>query len=50
VLNAQSKRSVQGIVTAPGTVTVTSMKPRIVAASVFPEAADPAASQIPRTE
>jgi flagella basal body P-ring formation protein FlgA len=31
VLNVQSKRTVQGIVTGPNTVTVTSMKPRVAA-------------------
>jgi flagella basal body P-ring formation protein FlgA len=46
VLNMQSKRTVQGIVTGPNTVTVTSMKPRIAAAS----SADSAASQDTRTE
>jgi flagella basal body P-ring formation protein FlgA len=45
VLNVQSKRTVQGTVTGLGTVTVTSMKPRIAAA-----AADVASLQNPRTE
>jgi flagella basal body P-ring formation protein FlgA len=44
VLNLQSKRTVQGTVTAPNTVTVTSMKPRIIAS------ADPAIPHAPRTE
>lgn len=36
VLNPQSKRSVQGIVTGPGRVTVSSMKPRVTASLAQP--------------
>jgi flagella basal body P-ring formation protein FlgA len=46
VVNVQSKRTVQGTVTGPGTVTVTSMKPRIAAAA----SAAPASFQDSRTE
>ncbi|HET7679628.1 MAG TPA: flagellar basal body P-ring formation chaperone FlgA [Xanthobacteraceae bacterium] len=46
VLNVQSKRTVQGTVTGPNTVTVTSMKPRIAAVA----SADTASLQNPRTE
>jgi flagella basal body P-ring formation protein FlgA len=46
VLNMQSKRTVQGVVTGPNTVTVTSMKPRIAAAS----STNSAALQDTRTE
>jgi flagellar basal body P-ring formation protein FlgA len=42
VLNVQSKRTVQGTVTGPGTVTVTTMKPRVASAS--------SATQASRTE
>jgi hypothetical protein len=50
VLNPQSKRTVQGTVTGPGTVTVTSMKPRVVANIASADAADPITAQNPRTE
>jgi flagella basal body P-ring formation protein FlgA len=46
VVNVQSKRIVQGTVTGPGTVTVTSMKPRIAAVA----SGDAANSQDSRTE
>jgi flagella basal body P-ring formation protein FlgA len=46
VVNVQSKRTVQGTVTGPSTVTVTSMKPRIAAVA----SATPASSQDSRTE
>jgi flagella basal body P-ring formation protein FlgA len=46
VVNVQSKRTVQGTVTGPGTVTVTSMKPRIAAVV----STDTAGSQDSRTE
>lgn len=46
VVNIQSKRTVQGIVTGPSTVTVTSMKPRIAAVA----SAGAANSQDSRTE
>jgi flagella basal body P-ring formation protein FlgA len=48
VLNTQSKRTVQGTVTALGTVTVTSMKPRIAANIPSSEMSDLASN--PRTE
>jgi flagella basal body P-ring formation protein FlgA len=48
VLNTQSKRTVQGTVTGPGTVTVTSMKPRIAANIPSAEMSDLATN--PRTE
>ncbi|MEA2954208.1 MAG: flagellar basal body P-ring formation protein FlgA [Alphaproteobacteria bacterium] len=48
VLNTQSKRTVQGTVTALGTVTVTSMKPRIAANIPSAEMSDLAIN--PRTE
>jgi flagella basal body P-ring formation protein FlgA len=47
VLNVQSKRTLQGTVTGSGTVTVTSMKPRVAAIAA---AADVASLQNPRTE
>jgi flagella basal body P-ring formation protein FlgA len=47
VLNMQSKRTVQGTVTGLGTITVTSMKPRIAANLA---SADLATSKNPRTE
>lgn len=46
VLNPQSKRTIQGVVTGPSTITVTSMKPRIAAAT----SANVAALQDSRTE
>jgi flagellar basal body P-ring formation protein FlgA len=46
VVNVQSKRTVQGTVTGPSTVTVTSMKPRIAAVA----SAETASLQDPRTE
>jgi flagella basal body P-ring formation protein FlgA len=46
VLNPQSKRTVQGTVTGPNTVTVTSMKPRVAAVA----SADTASLQDSRTE
>ena len=50
VLNAQSKRTVQGTVTGSGTVTVISRTPRIVANTVPLATADEAPPPIPRTE
>jgi flagella basal body P-ring formation protein FlgA len=50
VLNPQSKRTVQGTVTGAGTVTVASMKPRIVANMASATVADPVTAQNPRTE
>jgi flagella basal body P-ring formation protein FlgA len=50
VLNAQSKRTVQGTVTGAGTVTVTSMKPRLAANMASSEATDPTNAPAPRTE
>jgi flagella basal body P-ring formation protein FlgA len=46
VLNPQSKRTIQGVVTGPSTITVTSMKPRIAAAT----STNVAALQDSRTE
>lgn len=46
VLNVQSKRTVQGTVTGPSTVRVTTMKPRVAAVA----SADPEPPQNPRTE
>jgi flagella basal body P-ring formation protein FlgA len=46
VLNLQSKRTVQGIVTGPSTVAVTAMKPRVAAVA----SADPASLKNPSTE
>lgn len=46
VLNVQSKRTVQGTVTGPATVTVTSMKPRVAAVA----SNDPASPQESRSE
>lgn len=46
VLNVQSKRTVQGIVSGPSTVTVTTMKPRVAAVA----SANPTSLQNPRTE
>jgi flagella basal body P-ring formation protein FlgA len=46
VLNVQSKRTVQGIVSGPNTVTVTTMKPRVAAVA----SSDNVSPQNPRTE
>lgn len=50
VLNTQSKRTVQGTVTAMGTVTVASMKPRVAANLTSPAVSDPVNAQNARTE
>ena len=42
VLNVQSKRVIQGVVTGPGQVTVTSLTPRIVSAMQSHNNANPA--------
>lgn len=47
LLNVQSKRTIQGTVTGSGTVTVTSMKPRVAAIAA---ATDVTSLQNPRTE
>lgn len=50
VVNTQSNRTVQGTVTAPGTVTVASIAPRFAANLISSETAGPAAAPHPRAE
>lgn len=50
IVNAQSKRTVQGTVTGAGTVTVASRTPQFAANMISSEGAASAASQNPRTE